>query len=286
MASFFISYCSFLILWPWTVWKSQFEEDEMWKRKKSHSYLGEGQGAQRVWRERNGGCPEDVGRTGNGAVCAEAAHAADVGQLSRRHVCGSIRVWGTPRGRGGQGNAFRSPVILHNAGQIRLELTAEDIQLDCSCHSVASIRVSPDAFVFAITTREITPRSVSLCHFHLCRPLDPDFFIISIIECCMLDTDITGDIPFLDFHCSLFRCYSIAWPKESTRWQIKVQFLILRFLLILTLKEFQWESFTCDVFSLCRETSSTCSSDPGLFTNDEGGQGIKRQICIINMDSN
>lgn len=129
MASFFISYCSFLILWPWTVWRSQFEEDEMWKRKKGHSYLGEGQGAQRVWRERNGGCPEDVGRTGNGAVCAEAAHAADVGQLSRRHVCGSIRVWGTPRGRGGQGNAFCSPVILHNAGQIRLELTAEDIQL-------------------------------------------------------------------------------------------------------------------------------------------------------------
>lgn len=108
-------------------------------------------------------------------------------------------MWGTPRGRGGQGNAFRSPVILHNAGQIRLELTAEDIQLDCSCHSVASIRVSPDAFVFAITTREITARSVFLCHFHLCRPLDPDFFIISIIECCMLDTDITGDSHFWIF---------------------------------------------------------------------------------------
>lgn len=28
---------------------------------------------------------------------------------------------------------------------------------------------------------------------------------------------------------------------------------------------------------LCRETSSTCSSDPGLFTNDEGRQGIKKQ---------
>ena len=92
---------------------------------------------------------------------------------------------------------FRSPVILHNAGQIRLELTAEDIQLDCACHSVASIRVSPRAFVFAIAARENTARSVFLCHFHLCRPLAPDFFIISIIECYTLNIDIRGACKFL-----------------------------------------------------------------------------------------
>ncbi len=115
----------------------------------------------------------------------------------KRHVCGSLCVWGTPRGRGRQGNVFRSPVILHNAGQIRLELTAEDIQLDCACHSVASIRASPHAFVFAIATRENTARAVFLCHFHLCRPLAPDFFIILIIECYMLNIDITEACTFL-----------------------------------------------------------------------------------------
>lgn len=98
---------------------------------------------------------------------------------------------------GGQGNVFRSPVILHNAGQIRLELTAEDIQLDCACHSVASIRASPHAFVFAISTRENTARSVFLCHFHLCRPLALDFLIMFIIECYMLNIDITGACTFL-----------------------------------------------------------------------------------------
>lgn len=82
------------------------------------------------------------------------------------HVCVSLRVWGTPRGRGRQENVFRSPVILHNTGQTRLELTAEDIQLDCACHSVASIRASPHAFVFAIAKRENAARSVFLCHCH------------------------------------------------------------------------------------------------------------------------
>lgn len=149
-----------------------------------------------MWRECIRGCPggaERAERSGRQAA------AADVGQL----LCGSgtsvgpLCVWGTPRGRGGQGNVFRSAVILHNAGQIRLELTAEDIQLDCSCHSVASIRVSPDAFVFAIAARENTARSVFLCHFHLCRPLAPVFFIILVIECYMLNIDITRPCKFL-----------------------------------------------------------------------------------------
>lgn len=126
---------------------------------------------------------------------AAAAHTADVGQLlcrSGTSVGRSECVWGTPRGRGGQENVFRSPVILHNTGQIRLELTAEDIQLDCACHSVASIRASPRAFVFAIAERESAVRPVFLCHFHLCRPPALDFFIIFIIEWHMLNMDITG----------------------------------------------------------------------------------------------
>lgn len=93
-------------------------------------------------------------------------------------VCRSVR-GAHPEGRGGVGgDVFRSPVILHNAGQIRLELTAEDIQLDCACHSVASIRASPRAFVFAIATRENAAQSVFRCHFHLCRPLASHFSII------------------------------------------------------------------------------------------------------------
>lgn len=82
------------------------------------------------------------------SCCAEAA------RLWVRCACGAH-----PEGGAGGGTCLGSPVILHNAGQIRLELTAEDIQLDCACHSVASIRVSPRAFVFAIATRENAARS-------------------------------------------------------------------------------------------------------------------------------
>lgn len=88
---------------------------------------------------------------------AEAAHTADVGQLFGGSCTSAGRSAGEeahPEGGGGGGgvrrvvgsrqeNVFRSPVILHNAGQIRLELTAEDIQLDCARHSVASIRAPP-----------------------------------------------------------------------------------------------------------------------------------------------
>lgn len=102
-----------------------------------------------------GGCP------GGAARCSPRSRCWPV-VVWKGHVC----VWGTPRGRGRQENVFRSPVILHNAGQIRLELTAEDIQLDCACHSVASIRAFPRAFVFAIAKRGSTARSVFLCHCH------------------------------------------------------------------------------------------------------------------------
>lgn len=159
------------------------------------------------------GCPGVAERSGLGSKqwqTTQQMSASCCVEVARLWVALCVCVWGTPRGRGRQGNVFRSPVILHNAGQIRLELTAEDIQLDCSCHSVASIRDSPDAFVFAIGTRENTARSVFLCHFHLCRPLAPDFFIIFIIECYTLNIDITGACKFFDLHCSLFRCYNIV----------------------------------------------------------------------------
>lgn len=109
---------------------------------------------------------------------AEAAHTADVGQLFGGSCTSAGRsVRGAhPEGGGGvrgmvgsrQENVFLSPVILHNAGQIRLELTAEDIQLDCARHSVASIRASSCVFVFPAAEREKAACTVFLCHFHLC----------------------------------------------------------------------------------------------------------------------
>lgn len=96
-----------------------------------------------MWRQCNRGLPWGVRR---GAAPRSRCWPVVVW---KGHVC----VWGTPRGRGRQENVFRSPVILHDAGQIRLELTAEDIQLDCACHSVASIRAFPRAFVFAIAKK-------------------------------------------------------------------------------------------------------------------------------------
>lgn len=90
-------------------------------------------------------------------------------------LCGG-HTRGVGVGMGGlQENVFRSPVILHNAGQIRLELTAEDIQLDCACHSVASIRVHARVFVFPIAEREKPARSVFRCHFHLCLRISSSF---------------------------------------------------------------------------------------------------------------
>lgn len=57
---------------------------------------------------------------------------------------------------------FCSPVILHNAGQIRLELTAEDIQLDSARHSVASIRAPASVFVFPVAERKKAACSLSV----------------------------------------------------------------------------------------------------------------------------
>lgn len=120
---------------------------------------------------------------GQSRQSAVAAHTADVGQLYGSGTSVGPSVCGAhPEGGAGRRMCFALLSSIHNAGQIRLELTAEDIQLDCACHSVASIRASPRAFVFAIAKRENTARSVFLCHFHLCRPPALDFFIIFIIE--------------------------------------------------------------------------------------------------------
>lgn len=131
----------------------------------------------RVYRGRGGGLPEGVEGTGSGAVRTASggsphSRCQPVVVRKRRHVC----MRGTPRGRSRHGTSLLSAVIFHSAGQIRLELTAEDIQLDCSCHSVASIRAPPDAFVFAVATRGNTPRSVFFCHFHSCRPPAPSHY--------------------------------------------------------------------------------------------------------------
>lgn len=62
---------------------------------------------------------------------------------------------------------------------IRLELTAEDIQLDCACHSVASIRAAPRAFVFAERRRATGPGAAS-------------FSVISIYVDLQLRTSVCG----------------------------------------------------------------------------------------------
>lgn len=153
-----------------------------------------------MWRQRNRGCLGVCRGSGWSSLVSKQQQptqqmlASCCVEAARLLV--ALRVGHTQR-EGRAGECVHSPVILHNAGQIRLELTAEDIQLDCACHSVASIRASPPAFVFAIATRENTARSVFLCHFHLCRPPAPDFFIIFIIECYMLNIDITGPCKFL-----------------------------------------------------------------------------------------
>ena len=92
------------------------------------------------------------------------------------HVCWALCAGGAPTGCGWRGsaavgnrqeNVFRSPVILHNAGQIRLELTAEDIQLDCARQSVASIWAPARLSGFPVVEREKAAGSVFLCHFRL-----------------------------------------------------------------------------------------------------------------------
>lgn len=107
---------------------------------------------------------------------AQAAHTADVGQLfggsctsAGRSVRGAHPEGGGGGAFGGGGEqcVFRSPVILHNAGQIRLELTAEDIQLDCARHSGFD-QGPARLFVFLVAERQKAACSVFLCLFHLC----------------------------------------------------------------------------------------------------------------------
>lgn len=142
----------------------------------------------------------------------EAAHTTDVGQLFGGSCTSAGRsVRGAHpegcRGVGGSGvvgsrqeNVFRSPVILHNAGQIRLELTAEDIQLDCARHSVASIRAPASRLCVSCCRK----REGSMLCLSVSFPfMSLDFFIICITEHYMLN--IEWAISVFDVHCSLFR---------------------------------------------------------------------------------
>lgn len=136
--------------------------------------------------------PEGVERTSSGAVgmvsdSSPHSRCQPVASWKWWHVWGLLCVRGTPRGRAGRGTVLLCAVILHNVGQIRLKLTAEDIQLDCSCHSVASIRVPPDAFVFPIALRQkhsALPFCVISIYVDLL--LCSSFFVT---QCCILDID-------------------------------------------------------------------------------------------------
>lgn len=117
-------------------------------------------GKQRRERREGGGANNRGVARGlwKGTAAAEqsvAAVAADAGQLLYgsgtsvgRSACGAH-----PEGGAGRRMCFALLSSSTTQGQIRLELTAEDIQLDCACHSVASIRASPRAFVFAVAEK-------------------------------------------------------------------------------------------------------------------------------------
>lgn len=143
--------------------------------------------------------------------------------------CGLLCVWGTPRRRGRQGNVFRSPVILHNAGQIRLKLTAEDIQLDCACHSVASIRVSPHAFVFAIATRENTARCLFVSFPFMSTSSSR---LLHYFHYWMLHVKYWHSGPCKFLICIVHFSDAITWsdPESTSAWrrQIKTELSILR----------------------------------------------------------
>lgn len=131
----------------------------------------------------------------------------------------------------------------------------------------------PSAFVFPIAARENTPLSAFLCHLHLCRPPAPLLFIIFIIECYMLNIDITR--LHLDLHCSpLYRRPDLENPVPHQRSRRNSS---CSHLIDIKGKQSQPQSPLYDSdspsSSSCSETSSSCSSDPGLFTNDEGRQG-------------
>lgn len=124
----------------------------------------------------------------------------------RRHVC----VRGAPRGRSRHGTALLSAVIFHNAGQIRLELTAEDIQLDCPCHSVASIRAPP---LCSPSRRGRTHRapSFSVISIYVDLQLPRHYF------CHWMFRFKPGACKCFGLHCSPLRCSNIVWPQHQAR---------------------------------------------------------------------
>lgn len=100
----------------------------------------------------------DTGQVGWGVQGA----SAEAGRPGAGGRCCPVVVRGAHPGGGGGAAAGGGCVSLRchppqrRAG-IRLELTAEDIQLDCACHSVASIRASPRAFVLAVRAAQGRP---------------------------------------------------------------------------------------------------------------------------------
>ena len=105
-------------------------------------------------------CCEDARLVGSPFVCVCVC------------VCGG---WGGgPQREGGGGvkRATLSAVILHNAGSSILELTAEDIQLDCACHSAACDCAAPGLLCSAVAAGEEWSSTLSFCVvLHLRRPL-------------------------------------------------------------------------------------------------------------------
>lgn len=99
------------------------------------------------------------GRPGaGGRCCPVVVQRVGAGRGGERHT----QIEGGGAAAGGGCVSLRCHPPQRRAG-IRLELTAEDIQLDCACHSVASIRAAPRAFVFAVQRRATEPSAASFC---------------------------------------------------------------------------------------------------------------------------
>lgn len=121
----------------------------------------------------------------------------------------------------------------------------------------------------------------ALCLSVSCPFMSLGFFIVRITDHYMLNIDWA--VSSSDEHCSPFGRPNIDSPQsahQEFRCQIKIPKCLLQ-----PYKQFSGDLFVrvsdgqsfIAFFSFCspsRETSSTCSSDPGLFTNDEGRQGI------------
>lgn len=202
---------------PLGVWRSQLRCEKGKKRPGRFGVRQVGRGGGAV------GLPEGAERSATeySAAGSRRSRCWPV-VLWKLHVCRLLRAGGTPGG-GGR-NVFRSPVILHNAGQIRLELTAEDIQLDCACHSVASIRARARVFVFPVAEREKAARSVSVSFPFMSL----DFFIVCITDHYMLNIDWAASTS--NAHRSPFGRPNIDSPQsahQGFRCQIKIPKFLL-----------------------------------------------------------